>query len=133
MSARLLDPTAIPLKERGEGNIWALLVGVTQLAIFFIGVICLLILFLPVIDTGINQKDQNAQLQRKINLERERNRELTSEIQEMKSDPAFVERVARDQLNFGKPYETVFRFDSYQATENSPAVPPSLPTSDHSQ
>ena len=32
----------------------------------------------------------------------------------MKNDPAYVEHIARDQLNMGKPGETIIRFDHYQ-------------------
>ena len=32
----------------------------------------------------------------------------------MKNDPAYVEHIARDQLNMGKPGETIIRFDRYQ-------------------
>jgi hypothetical protein len=34
----------------------------------------------------------------------------------MRDDPAYVEHIARDQLNMGKPGETIIRFDKYQAT-----------------
>ena len=32
----------------------------------------------------------------------------------MKNDQAYVEHIARDQLNMGKPGETIIRFDRYQ-------------------
>ena len=37
----------------------------------------------------------------------------------MKNDPAYVEHIARDQLNMGKPGETIIRFDRYQTSAQS--------------
>ncbi len=114
MSARLLDPTSIPLKQPPEGNIWSTLAQVIQIVIFFLCICAMLLFFLPVIDVGKSQKDHNLELQRKIIAEQERQRELALETLEMKTNPVFVERVSRDRLNLGKPYETIIRFDPYQ-------------------
>lgn len=35
-----------------------------------------------------------------------------AEIEALKTDPAYVERTAREKLNLAKPGETVFRFES---------------------
>jgi hypothetical protein len=50
----------------------------------------------------------------------------------MKNDPAFVEHIARDRLNMGKPGETIIRFDKYQSVSSSPQSgnPPSAFGSD---
>jgi hypothetical protein len=44
----------------------------------------------------------------------------------MKNDPAYVEHIARDQLNMGKPGETIIRFDRYQNA--APATKAAAPT-----
>ena len=51
---------------------------------------------------------------------------LELETEHMKNDPAYVEQIARDRLNMGKPGETIIRFDKYQATPPNalPARPP---------
>ena len=44
----------------------------------------------------------------------EQQTQLKLETEQMKNNPAYVEHIARDQLNMGKPGETIIRFDKYQ-------------------
>jgi hypothetical protein len=46
------------------------------------------------------------------------------ETEHMKNDDAYVEHIARDQLNMGKPGETVLRFDRYQAGPSTSKTAP---------
>ena len=121
-SPRFLDPSSIPLKRQSGGNIWAKLVPIIQGGII-VGLIAVVgLLFLPVLHTEQTYKDEKAKLTREIAEASEEQDQLVLEAQHMKDDPAYVERIARDQLNRGKPGETVIRFDKYQA-----APPPALP------
>jgi len=126
-SPRFLDPSSIPLKRQSGGNIWATLVPIIQSAIV-IGLLSVVgLFFLPVIQTGQNYKDQLAKLQRETSAAEDQQAQLKLETEHMKNDQAYVEHIARDQLNMGKPGETIIRFDRYQpatpGTSSAPATP----------
>ncbi len=43
-----------------------------------------------------------------------------SDLERLRVDRGYLEQVARDTLNLGKPGETIFRFDSYRDPEKTP-------------
>jgi len=117
-SARFLDPSSIPLKRQSGGNIWATLVPIIQGAII-VGLLTVVgLFFLPVIQTENRYKTELAKLQRETAARLDEQQQLKLETEYMKNNPAYVEHIARDQLNMGKPGETIIRFDRYQ-----PAAP----------
>ena len=129
---RFLDPTSIPLKRQSGGNIWATLVPVIQGGII-LGLIAVVgLFFVPVLNTEQTDKDQKAKLGREIAAAVEYQGQLVAQTESMKEDPAYVERIARDQLNMGKPGETVIRFDKYQTAPPAPASRTPTPSDDGS-
>ncbi len=122
--ARFLDPSSIPLKRQSGGNIWATLVPIIQGAIV-VGLLAVVgLFFVPVLQTAKGYRDELAKLQNQIAERQEEQAQLKLETEHMKNDESYVEHVARDQLNMGKPGETIIRFDKYQpapATANAPA------------
>ena len=115
-SPRFLDPSSIPLKRQSGGNIWATLVPVIQGGII-VGLIAVVgLFFVPVLNTEQGYKDEKATLQNRVSAAEEEQAQLKLETEHMKNDPAYVENIARDQLNMGKPGETIIRFDRYQPT-----------------
>jgi len=114
-STRFLDPSSIPLKRQSGGNIWATLVPIIQGAIV-IGLLTVVgLFFLPVIQTENDYKAKLAELQRKTAAAEDQQAQLKLETEHMKNDPAYVEHIARDRLNMGRPGETIIHFDSYQS------------------
>ena len=113
-SARFLDPSSIPLKRQSGGNIWATLIHITQAVTVIILLSGLMLCFLPVIQKTQRLKAEKATLQREIAAEQDAQQQLEIETEHMKNDPAYVEHIARDQLNMGRPGEIIFRFDKYQ-------------------
>jgi len=119
MAARFLDPSTIPLKRQSGGNIWATLVPIIQGAIV-VGLLSVVgLFFLPVLQTQNGYKADIATKQREIAAAQDEQTQLKLETEHMKNDPAYVEHIARDQLNMGRPGETIIRFDRYQAAPNS--------------
>src|SRR5450631_1210439 len=113
-SARFLDPSSIPLKRQSGGNIWATLVPIIQVAIV-VGLLAVVgVFFLPVIQKQDAFKAEIAKKQREIAAAMEQQAQLKLETEHMKNDNAYVEHIARDRLNMGKPGETIIRFDPYQ-------------------
>src|ERR1035441_2366449 len=100
---RFLDPSSIPLKRQSGGNIWATLVPIIQGAIV-VGLLAVVgLFFLPVIQTENGYKAELAKLQREVAARQDEQAQLKLETQHMKNDPAYVEHIARDRLNMGKP------------------------------
>jgi cell division protein FtsB len=119
-SARFLDPSSIPLKRQSGGNIWATLVPIIQGAIV-IGLLSVVgLFFLPVIQTQNGYKAELAKLQREKAAALDQQAQLNLETEHMKNDASYVEHIARDQLNMGKPGETIIRFDRYQPAVGNP-------------
>ncbi len=115
-SARFLDPSSIPLKRQSGGNIWATLVPIIQGAIV-VGLLAVVgLFFVPVLQTERGYKAELAKEQREIAAAMETQNQLKLETEHMKNDNAYVEHIARDQLNMGKPGETIIRFDRYQTS-----------------
>ena len=113
--ARFLDPSSIPLKRQSGGNIWATLVPILQGAIV-VGLLAVVgLFFVPVIQKENGYKAELAKLQNQIAARQDEQAQLKLETEHMKNDPAYVEHIARDQLNMGKPGETIIRFDRYQS------------------
>jgi len=131
-STRFLDPSSIPLKRQSGGNIWATLVPIIQGAIV-VGLLAVVgLFFLPVIQTQNGYKAELAKLQRETGAAEDQQAQLKLETEYMKNNPAYVEHIARDQLNMGKPGETIIRFDRYQQTAPNPQSvqpPPPDPSS----
>jgi len=123
-SPRFLDPSSIPLKRQSGGNIWATLVPIIQGAIVVALLAVVGLFFLPVIQTENGYKDDLAKLQRETAAAEDQQAQLKLETEHMKNDPAYVEHIARDRLNMGKPGETIIRFDRYQtaAPKSKPAM-----------
>ena len=129
-SARFLDPSSIPLKRQSGGNIWATLVPIIQGAIV-VGLLAVVgLFFLPVIQKENGYKAEIAEKQRQIAAAMEYQAQLKLETEHMKNDPAYVEHIARDQLNMGKPGETIIRFDRYQNAAPSTLSTASVPVDD---
>jgi cell division protein FtsB len=129
-SARFLDPSSIPLKRQSGGNIWATLVPVIQGAIV-VGLLAMVgLFFIPVIQTQDEYKGKLAKLQREIAARQDEQYQLKLETEHMKNDPAYVEHIARDQLNMGKPGETIIRFDKYQPVPANSRPAPVAPADD---
>ena len=121
-SARFLDPSSIPLKRQSGGNIWATLVHITQGLTLVALLSILMLFFVPVLEKTHRLKTDEATLQGEIDAAQDTQEQLKIETEHMKSDPAYVEHVARDQLNMGKPGETIIRFDKYQPVSQKPTT-----------
>ena len=130
MAARFLDPASIPLKRQSGGNIWATLVYITQGFIVVVGLAGLMLFFLPVINENHRHQDEKLALLRKIAAEQDQQQEYKLEIEHMKSDAAYVEHISRDQLNLGRPGETILHFDSYQPEPPPPKTAQPRPEND---
>lgn len=127
--ARFLDPSSVPLKRQSGGNIWATLMQITQAVTVVLLLSGLMLFFVPVLQKTHRLQQEKTALQNEILAAQDQQQQLKIETEHMKNDSAYVEHIARDRLNMGRPGETVMRFDSYQS---SPSPAKSVtPTPEH--
>ena len=131
--ARFLDPATIPLKRPGGGggNIWATLVTITQAMTGVVVLAGLALFFFPVIEQTKQYQAQKANLKAEIQRALDEQQEIKIETEHMKTDPAYVEGIARDRLQMGKPNETIVHFPSYQQSAPTKVAHP-IPQNDSS-
>jgi cell division protein FtsB len=130
--ARFLDPASIPLKRGEGGNIWATLVTVTQWMTGLVVLAGLALFFVPVIQRTHEYQQEEASLRAQIDQAQEEQQQIRIETEHMKTDPAYVEHVARDQLQVGRPGEEIIRFSPYQSVAPSRKVVHPTPENDSS-
>jgi len=130
--ARFLDPASIPLKRGDGGNIWATLVTVTQWMTGLVILAGLALFFIPVIQKTQEYQQEEKSLHTQIENAQDYQQQIRIETEHMKTDPAYVDRVARDQLQVGRPGEEIVRFPSYQEVAPTNKVVHPVPQNDSS-
>jgi len=117
--SKYLDPSKVPLRQRPQGNVWAVLVQITQFLLVLAVVAALVLCFLPVIQQSQRLQDQLDANRRLIESEKDQMIQKRDEIELLRSNEDYIERLARDKLNLGRPGEQIFRFDPYQPEQES--------------
>ena len=101
------------------GIIWDRLTRMVIFLLFVAGLIGVAVWYLPLIKQNERLRKQILRFDADIRQEEKTARQLHSSIDALRRDPKAVERLAREQLGYGKPGETVVRFGP--APTNSPA------------
>ena len=100
-------------------NYWVLIYRVGWITLGLLVVIAVAAIFVPQIKQYTELQRKEAALQEEIRLEEEIVKHLKDQQERLKSDPRFVEKLAREELGYSKPGETVFRFtDDEPRTSN---------------
>src|SRR5512141_2499869 len=94
-----------------EPGIWNKLTRVVVFLLFVAFVLGVGVCYLPLIKE--NERIRKAILvkEEKIQKAREEGRQLSNSSDALRNDPKAVERVARANLGYAKPGETVYRFE----------------------
>jgi cell division protein DivIC len=103
-------------------NLW---LRVQSLGFFvFAGIVAAgvaLLLFVPALSRRHSMQREiqrlDAEIIRQENLEKQQRQEIDS----LKTDPTYVERVARNKLNLARPNETIFRFEQPTTAQAAPS------------
>jgi len=66
-----------------------------------------------------------AQVQQQIDQLNEENRQLMDRVKSLKTDPAAVERIAREEMGLARPGEYIFRLPEKPGDPSTLAAPPS--------
>ncbi len=91
-------------------NVWKFIQRICLIAIVALVVGIVLRLYLPKIEEQKRLRAQTEALRQDIQREAEQLRQLKRKQEKLQEDPRFVEKIAREDLNYAKPGETIFRF-----------------------
>jgi cell division protein FtsB len=91
-------------------NIWEKLTRLVVFLLFVAGLLGVAIWYLPLIQRNERERKELLRLDTEIQKEEEIGKQLRSQIDSLRRDPKAVERLAREQLGYAKPGETVIRF-----------------------
>lgn len=100
------------------GNIWVRLQSLGFVVCAGVVALGVALMFLPLLQQRRALQEEAYRLDRDIARQEAVERKQKAEIEALRTDPTFVERVAREKLNLARPDETVFRF------EPRPVAPP---------
>ena len=91
-------------------NVWKFIQRICLIASVGLVVGIVLRLYLPKIEEQKRLRAQAETLRQDIQREAEQLRQLKRKQEKLQEDPTFVEKIAREDLNYAKPGETIFRF-----------------------
>jgi len=92
-------------------NLWTRLSPFGFVVFAGVVVVEVALMFLPLLHQHRVMNHELQQLDQEITRQDALERHQQMEIEALKTDPLFVERVARDKLNLARPNETIFRFE----------------------
>jgi cell division protein FtsB len=103
------------VKEKVDLGIWSWL---TQAVVALIAIAALLLIgmsYLPLIQKNERMRRELDRLDTEVNKQKLASDQLRLEFNALRNDPKTVERLARQNLGYAKPDETVFRFETNTA------------------
>ena len=92
-------------------NIWEKLSKVVVFLLFVAGVAAVFVWYLPLIRQNEHMRQELLKWETKVKGEEEKVRTLRASLDAVKNDPRTIERLARQNLGYAKPGETVVRFE----------------------
>jgi len=92
-------------------GIWDKLTRVVVFLLFVAGLLAVAIWYLPLIRQNEQMRKEILKLDTRIQNEEETAKLLRANIDSLKHDPKAIERLARGWLGYGKPGETIIRFE----------------------
>ena len=91
-------------------NVWKFIQRICLIASVGLVVGIVLRLYLPKIEEQKRLRAQAETLRQDIQREAEQLRQLKRKQEKLQEDPRFIEKIAREDLGYAKPGETIFRF-----------------------
>jgi len=113
--SKFFDPRSVRTAARAEqGDLWHKLLP-WGYALIFVGIfVAAGCLFQPVIRRHRLEQMHHLSLQRQISDQQVLSIRLQEELYALQEDPYYVERMARDILNYGREGETIFKFPPFE-------------------
>lgn len=91
-------------------NFWKFIQRICLIASVLLLILIVLKLFLPLIEQQKELRAREDEVRQDIQREAEQLRMLKMKQEKLQEDPRFIEKIAREDLGYAKPGETVFRF-----------------------
>jgi cell division protein FtsB len=93
-------------------GIWGKLTWVVTIFAIMAGITLVVGWYLPLINKNEHMRQDILKLSAKIQAEDDLGKQLKASIDAVQHDPKTVERLARKELGYAKPGETVIRFET---------------------
>lgn len=115
VQSRFFDPSRVRAsRAANSGDLWHRLMPWMYIVILMLFLALGAAVFWPVLKRGQALQDEKVALQRKIENAKIRGRQMDEELLALKNDRLYIERMARDLLNYGREGETIFKFPPYE-------------------
>lgn len=104
------------MKEKVDLGIWSKL---TQAVVVLVAVAVLILIgltYLPLIHQNERMRREIMRLDAELQKQDDISRQLRSDIESLRSDPATVARLVREKLGYAKADETVIHFETNAAS-----------------
>ncbi len=110
-------------RARREATIWQRLNRVLRVLLCIAIWLVIISLFLPPWKKLKQSRAEIEQLQLAVADQKQLLARQTREVNLLKTDPTYLETIARDRLDLMKEGETIFRFDQQRGPKDKPAEP----------
>ena len=115
VQSRFFDPSRVKTsRAKNSGGLWHRLMPWMYIVIFVLLLALAGAVFWPVLKRGQDLQYQKVALQRKIERAKIKSRQMNDELLALRDDRLYIERMARDLLNYGREGETIFQFPPYE-------------------
>ena len=102
-------------------NVWVLIYRFALTMLGILGLVALFYFFYPSVRRMQELQNQQAKLEEQNRFDAELLRHLKAKEEKLMKDPRFVEKIAREELGYAKPGETVFKFVDDEPTNKQTA------------
>jgi cell division protein FtsB len=99
-------------RARREATVWQRLNSILVVLLVLAGVLVVVSLFLPVVKKLGQSRTEIESLQSQVTDQKMLLARQTREVNLLKTDPTYLETVARDRLDLMKEGETIFRLEA---------------------
>jgi cell division protein FtsB len=93
-------------------NIWDKLTRMVKFLLFVAGLLAVAIWYLPLVGQNERMRKEILRLDTEIQKKEELGKQMKNSVQALRYDSKAIERRSREQFGYGKPGETVIRFET---------------------
>jgi cell division protein FtsB len=106
------NPSYGDFRERREATVWQRLNSILRVLLVLAAILVVVSLFLPLYKKLGQGQTENENLQSQVKDQKILLARQTREVNLLKTDPAYLETMARDKLDLMKEGETIFRLEA---------------------
>ena len=117
------EPGYGDFRARREATIWQRLNRVLRVLLAIVIWLVIISLFLPPYQKWRQNQDEIDNLQSQVTKQKTLLAGQTREVNLLKTDPTYLETIARDRLDLMKEGETIFRLEPKSTARRDPADP----------